>query len=321
MKNKTIGILMGGYSDEFNISMQSGEVVYRTLKNYFKCYKIQILKNKWHLIDGNNKYVIKQKSFSVVERPSIKFDCIFNVIHGAPGEDGQMKKYFDKLKIPITGCDSYTSELTYDKIKCLEFLSSRGIHTADSFIILKNDNFNVDEVISKVGLPCFVKASRSGSSFGIYKAKSKKELLKSIELSFKLDTKVLIESSIEGREFSVGVISYQGEIKVLPITEIVSKNDFFDYNAKYEGEAQEITPAKISNNLKSELNLISKSIFIILGLKGFSRSEFIVNENGIFFLEINTIPGLTNESILPQQALKANISLLELFKNAIHEVI
>ena len=129
-----------------------------------------------------------------------------------------MKKYFDKLKIPITGCDSYTSELTYDKIKCLEFLSSRGIHTADSFIILKNDNFNVDEVISKVGLPCFVKASRSGSSFGIYKAKSKKELLKSIELSFKLDTKVLIESSIEGREFSVGVISYQGEIKVLPIT-------------------------------------------------------------------------------------------------------
>ncbi len=321
MKNKTIGILMGGYSDEFHISMQSGEVVYTTLKNHFYCYKIQILKNNWYLIDGKNKYEVRQKSFSVSERPHIKFDCIFNVIHGAPGEDGQMKKYFEKLKIPITGCDSYAAELTYDKIKCLDFLSSNGIQTAKSFKILKNDNFDIDEVISKVGLPCFVKASRSGSSFGIYKAKNKNDVLKSIESSFKLDTKVLIESNIEGREFSVGVISYHGGIKVLPITEIISKNDFFDYNAKYEGEAEEITPAKISNNLKSKLNLISENIYKLLSLKGFSRSEFIVNENGVFFLETNTIPGLTNESILPQQALKANISLLELFKNAIHEVI
>ena len=321
MKKKTIGILMGGYSDEYDISMESGEVVYKTLKNYFNCYKIHILKNTWYLFVNNKKFIINQKSFSVEKKPHIKFDCIFNVIHGTPGEDGQMKKYFDKLKIPNTGSNSFALELTYDKIKCLDFLSSKGIQIAESCNIIKNDKFNINEIISKVGLPCFVKASRSGSSFGIYKAKTKGEVLKSIELSFKVDTKILIESCIEGREFSVGVISYKDEIKVLPITEIISKNDFFDYNAKYKGEAEEITPAKISNNLKSELNLISEIVYKLLGLKGFSRSEFIVNENGIFFLETNTIPGLTNESILPQQALKANISLLELFKNAISEAI
>ena len=313
---------MGGYSHEHEISLKSGMVVYKTLKEHYNCYRILIKENNWSLIDENdNISTIDKESFEVADHPNLVFDCIFNAIHGTPGEDGKMQKYFSDKKIPITGCNAYQSELTFDKVKCLNFLSSKGIKVAPSIAISKINEFNLKEIEAKVGFPCFIKASNSGSSFGVFKVYNKEEMKNCLDLAFEVDDKVLVESYIDGREFSIGVISFNGKNKVLPITEIITSNDFFDYEAKYKGKAQEITPAKISTELESKLNLVSKNIYELLGLRGFSRSEFIVNCFGIYYLETNTVPGLTSESILPQQAKCANIDLKDLFINAIEEVI
>lgn len=319
---KNIGIIMGGYSQEHEISLKSGIVVYETLKEYYNCFRILIKENNWNLIDENNNLKpIDIASFRVNGYPDLVFDCIFNVIHGTPGEDGKIQKYFKEKKIPITGSDSFQSELTFDKVKCLGFLSSKEIKVAPSLFLLKSNKVKIKEIEDKVGFPCFIKASNSGSSFGVYKVYDKDQMTDCLDSAFKLDDKVLIESFIDGREFSIGVITFKGNIEVLPITEIITSNDFFDFEAKYEGKAQEITPAKISIELESKLKLVSKEIYKLLQLKGFSRSEFIVNKDGIYYLETNTVPGLTPESILPQQAKSANIDLKDLFINAINEVI
>ena len=318
---KNIGIIMGGYSNEYEISIKSGQVVYETLKDYYNCYRIYIKENEWILKKDNDSYTIDIDDFKIDGLTNLKLDCIFNAIHGTPGEDGKMQKYFEDKNIPITGCNSYQSELTFDKIDCLNFLSSKGIKVASSISLLKSEKINVDEIENKIGFPCFVKASNSGSSFGVFKVYDKEEIIHCINSALKVDNKVLIESFIDGREFSIGVISFKGSTKVLPITEIITSNDFFDYEAKYEGKAEEITPANITDELKSELKLLSKKVYNLLELKGFSRSEFIVNDNGIYYLETNTVPGLTSESILPQQAQCADISLKELFINAINEAI
>ena len=318
---KNIGIIMGGYSNEYDISIRSGQVVYETLRDYYNCYRIYIKENEWILKKNNDSHTIHIDDFKIDGLTDLELDCIFNAIHGTPGEDGKMQKYFEDKNIPITGCNSYQSELTFDKIDCLNFLSSKGIKVASSISLLKSEKINVDEIENKIGFPCFVKASNSGSSFGVFKVYDKEEIIHCINSALKVDNKVLIESFIDGREFSIGVISFKGSTKVLPITEIITSNDFFDYEAKYEGKAEEITPANITDELESELKLLSKKVYNILELKGFSRSEFIANDDGIYYLETNTVPGLTSESILPKQAHCADISLKELFINVINEAI
>ena len=318
---KNIGIVMGGYSNEYEISIKSGQVVYETLKDIFNCYRIYIRENEWIIKKDNDSFNIDIDDFVIDGLTDLKLDCIFNAIHGTPGEDGKMQKYFEDKNIPITGCNSYQSKLTFDKIACLNFVSSKGIKVASSISLSNSEKIDVDEIENKIGFPCFVKASNSGSSFGVFKVYDKEEIVNCINSAFEVDNKVLIESFIDGREFSIGVISLNGGIKILPITEIITSNDFFDYEAKYEGKAKEITPANISDELESELKLISEKVYNLLELKGLSRSEFIVNDKGIFYLETNTVPGLTTESILPQQANCAGISLKELFVNAINEAI
>ena len=317
-----IGIIMGGYSREFEISLKSGNVVYNTLKNIYNCYRIHILKDEWFLLNNaNEKLIINRETFKTERGPQIEFDCIFNAIHGSPGENGIMQNYFTKLDVPITGCSSKQSKLTFDKIKCLEFLKNRGIKTADSIVLKKNTKFVMSKVEETIGFPCFVKASKSGSSFGVYKVYNEKEFVDCLNSAFKIDDEVLVESYIEGREFSVGVITFKNKVEVLPITEMIASNDLFDYEAKYEGKSDEITPAKISDELMNKLSQISKNVYNQIGLKGFSRSEFIVNDYGVYYLETNTVPGLTSESILPQQAKCAGITLEDLFSNAIEEVL
>ena len=232
-----------------------------------------------------------------------------------------MQNYFSKHGIPITGCGSKESELTFDKIKCLKFLRNKGVKTAKSISVKKNTEIKSEKIQKEIGFPCFIKASKSGSSFGVYKVYNQKEFIDCLNSAFEIDDEILVETFIEGREFSIGVLTYKNKVTVLPITEIIASNDFFDYEAKYEGKSQEITPAKIDDKLKDKLNKISKDIYNIIGLKGFSRSEFIVNKDGIYFLETNTVPGLTSESILPQQAQHAGITLEDLFVNSIYEVI
>jgi D-alanine-D-alanine ligase len=207
--------------------------------------------------------------------------------------------------------------LTFNKRDCLSVVKEYGIKTAISFYLNKGEAINVEKIIEKVGLPCFVKPNNAGSSFGISKVKTIAEMIPAIEKAFNEDTEILIEAFLDGPEITIGVIEFEGKIKVLPMTEIVTENDFFDYEAKYLGKSQEITPARISNELHQNLEKIAAKVYTILNMSGFSRSEYIIVNNEPHFLEMNTVPGLTTASIIPQQAAAAGISLQTLFHNAI----
>ena len=321
---KNVAIIMGGYSNEYEISLKSGNVVYDTLnKEKYRPYRIHIFKDKWvHVTDNDKEFEINKNDFSVViDNSKITFDCVFNAIHGSPGEDGFMQGYFELLKIPHTSCGMYQAALTFNKRDCLSVLKPYGIKTAESFYVNYGDTIDENAIIKKVGLPCFVKANKAGSSFGITKVYKKEELQNAIDVAFAEDDEIIIESFLDGIEVSVGVISYKGEVTVLPLTEIVSDNDFFDYKAKYLGESQEITPARISEEMTSKVKKVAKKVYQILKMKGFSRSEYIFKDGEPHLLEVNTVPGLTKASILPQQAVAAGISLEALFDNAISEAL
>lgn len=311
---------MGGYSSEYKISLISGNVVYQYLdKTKYNGFRIHIFKEKWVYVDDNDtEFPIDKNDFSTtLNGNKITFDCVFNAIHGTPGEDGLMQAYFELLAIPHTSCDYYQAALTFNKRDLLSVLKPYGIKSAISYYLNKGEHIDTAAIVSKVGLPCFVKPNKAGSSFGISKVKTEAELPVAIEVAYKEDNEIIIESFLDGTEVSVGVINYQGKTTVLPITEIVSENDFFDYEAKYLGKSQEITPARISDEMTQKVGNVAKRAYEILRMKGFSRSEFIIVNDEPFMLEMNTIPGLTTESLIPQQAEAAGISLTDLFTNAI----
>ena len=321
---KNIAIIMGGYSSEYQISLKSGNVVFETLDtSKYNGYRVHIFKDKWVYVNKNDvEFPIDKNDFSVtIKNTKITFDCVFNAIHGSPGEDGYMQGYFKLINIPHTSCGMYQAAITFDKRDCLSVLKPYGIKTAESYFLNLGDSIDKDAIEKKVGLPCFVKANKAGSSFGITKVYKKEELQNAIDVAFKEDDEIIIESFLDGTEVSVGVISYKGVTKVLPITEIVTDNDFFDYQAKYLGQSQEITPARLSKEQEGKVNRIAKKVYEILKMKGFSRSEYIFKDSEPHLLEVNTVPGLTKESILPQQAASAGISLEQLFSNAIEEAL
>ncbi|MCB4807785.1 D-alanine--D-alanine ligase [Tamlana sp. 62-3] len=319
---KNIAIIMGGYSSEYQISLNSGNVVYEVLDTKkYNPYRIHIFKEKWVYVDNNeNEFPINKHDFSVtVNNEKITFDCVFNAIHGSPGEDGYMQGYLELLGIPHTSCNMYQAGVTFNKRDFLSILKPYGIKTAESFYLNLGDEINEAEIIKKVGLPCFVKANKAGSSFGVTKVHKQEDLQNAIDVAFKEDDEIIIESFLDGTEVSIGVITYKGETKVLPITEIVSENDFFDYEAKYLGKSQEITPARLTKIQEENVIAVAKKVYEVLKMKGFSRSEFIFKNDEPYLLEMNTVPGLTKASILPQQATAAGISMSDLFDNAIEE--
>ncbi|RUA09138.1 MAG: D-alanine--D-alanine ligase [Flavobacteriia bacterium] len=317
---KSIAIIMGGYSSEYEISIQSGNVVYQNLDTEkYDLYRILILKEKWVYVDENEvEHPVNVGDFTTtVNGYKIKFDCIFNAIHGHPGEDGTILAYFDLLGLKHTSAPFYQMAVTFNKRDTLSFLKPFGINVARSHYLNKGDKINPEAIIAEVGLPCFVKPNHGGSSFGVSKVKSVERLIPAIEIAMKEDDEILIEQFLEGIEISVGVIEYQNKVKVLPITEIVSENEFFDYDAKYLGKSQEITPARISKEQESNVNTAAEKIYRVLNLSGLSRADFIIVGDKPFFIELNMVPGITSESILPKQARAAGISLKELFGNAV----
>ncbi len=321
---KNIAIIMGGYSSEYKISLKSGNVVYQYLdKNKFNAFRIHIFKDKWVYVDDSDKeYPVNRHNFSViVDKKTLIFDCVFNAIHGTPGEDGFMQAYLELLKLPQTSCNHYQAALTFNKRDLLSVLKPYGIRSAASFQLNLGDPINENKIIEKVGLPCFVKANKAGSSFGISKVYSHKELEPAIQKAYKEDDEIIIEAFLDGTEVSVGIIKYKGSTKVLPITEIVTENDFFDYEAKYEGKSKEITPARITELQEKKVTKLAQRAYDVLKMKGFSRSEFIFVDDEPYMLEMNSTPGLTEESILPEQAKVAGIGLPELFENAINEAL
>lgn len=325
MSKKDIAVVMGGYSDEYKVSLKSGQLIYDSLdRNLYNVYKIVILKDEWYFLDEKeHKLPINKGDFSVSlnSNETLKFDVCFNIIHGSPGENGILQAYWDAIGQAYTGCDFYQSALTFNKKDTLAVLSKYGIPSAKSVYLRKGENINVDEIIETLGLPVFVKPNQSGSSLGISKVKEASELIAATEIAFKEDDEILIESFLNGMEVSVGVVDFKGETIVLGITEIVPKNEFFDYEAKYEGASEEITPARIDEETTKRVEEIAKRAYNSLGMSGFSRSEFILMDGIPYMLEMNTNPGFSPASILPQQTKIYGISIKDLCGNEVEKAL
>ncbi len=324
MAKKHIAVVMGGYSSEFKISMNSGGVVCEALdKNKYEVYPVHILEEGWYFKAKNGtKHAINKADFSFDNgTENIRPDAIFNTIHGTPGEDGYLQAYWDLLKIPHTSADYYQAALSFNKRDCLSVLKNFGVRCAQSYYVNKGSEINVEEIVKKTGLPCFVKPNRSGSSFGVSKVHEMEGVLPAIEKAFEEDSEIIIETAIVGTEVSVGVYMDGDRIIALPVTEIVSENDFFDYEAKYLGQSQEITPARISEEEALMVQKESERIYRLLNMKGITRSEFIIENGKPYFLEINTNPGLSAESIVPKQVREAGMTLTQFFDILIQNVI
>lgn len=320
---KHIAIVCGGYSGEFSISIQSAQVVATHLdKNRYNSYLIVITKDSWYYKDEQNHLIeVNRNDFSLTMKNgvTIHFDGVFNAIHGTPGEDGKLLGYFDMLSIPYTSCAADVSALTFNKYLCNKFVSSFGITLANSVSYTKGENIPYDEITHALGLPLFVKPACSGSSVGITKVKSLDKLPEAITVAFNEGDRVIIEEFIDGREMACGLIEKDNELIVFPLTEIISKKEFFDYEAKYtKGMADEITPP-VNLEMRSELDIKALSSFLYrqFDCKGFVRIDYIVAKDGIYFIEINTVPGISSASILPQQAEAMGMHISELFATAV----
>lgn len=314
-----VAVVMGGYSDESVISIRSGQLILNNLnRSKYTPFEVHILPEGWDVIIDGEKYPINKADFSF-EKEGIKtnFNVVINTIHGTPGEDGQMQAYWQLLGISYTGCGFYQSALTFNKRDTLSVLNKFGIPRATSIYLTKGDPVNAQQIADNLGLPFMVKPNQSGSSLGISKVNSLQEVDKALEFAFAEDSDILIESFLKGMEVSVGVLNYKGKTTVLGITEIVSHNDFFDYEAKYQGKSDEITPARLDEKTEKKVREVAIKAYEALGMSGFTRSEYIIVNGEPHFIEMNTNPGLSPASIFPQQAGVAGVAMSDLFENEI----
>ena len=316
---KNIAILTGGDSAEYDISILSANTVLQHLNpELFKGYIIHLKNDKFTALTKEKKIDVDESNFTFEsEGKRISFDSIFMAIHGSPAENGLIQPYFDNLNIPYTSCNSKVSALTFNKYECNKKLKELGFSCAASFLYKKENNIFEQEIIDRIKLPCFVKPNEAGSSFGISKVKKKEDLRKAINNALHHDNKVLIEQFIDGVEISCGVYTNKNNVHALPITEIVTENEFFDYQAKYEGKCQEITPARISKKLTSQVQKLTSDIYKAIELNGICRIDYIIMNEKAYIIEINTIPGFTEESIIPQQVKSANLKLSVIFENCL----
>ena len=314
-----VAVVMGGYSDESVISLRSGQLILNNLdRTKHEVVEIHILAEGWFAMVDGEKIPLDRSDFSFTQNArKTTFDVAVNTIHGTPGEDGHMQAYWELLEIPYTGCTFYQSALTFNKRDTLSVLSKFNIPRAKSIYASKGENLNGEDIVKRLGLPFFVKPNQSGSSLGVSKVNDLAEFDQALEFAFAEDDEILIESFLKGTEVSVGVINYDGKTTVLGITEIVSLNEFFDYEAKYQGKSEEITPARLSPEIESRVRETAANVYQALGMSGFSRTDFIVMDGVPYFIEINTNPGLSPQSIFPQQAAHAGMAFEDLLENEI----
>ena len=314
-----VAVVMGGYSDESVISLRSGQLILNQLdKTKYQPFEVHVLKDEWYCLIESVKYPINKADFTfTAANQTIKFDVAVNTVHGTPGEDGHLQAYWELIDLPYSGCNYYQSSLTFNKRDTLSVLSKFNIPKAKSIYLTKGAAIDGNKIVAELGLPFFVKPNQSGSSLGISMVSTLDDLPKALDFAFAEDNDILIESYLNGTEVSVGVLNYKGETTVLGITEIVSQNAFFDYEAKYLGKSNEITPARISSELKKLIIETAIKVYESLGMIGFSRTDFIIMNGIPHFIEINTNPGLSPQSIFPQQAVHAKIEMSELLDNEI----
>ena len=320
---KNIAVIAGGPSSEAGISLKSAEVVCANLdKEKFNIYKVTIEGNDWLIASDHGPILIDKNDFTAsLNGAKLKFDGVFVAIHGTPAEDGKLQGYFDMLGIPYNCCGVLAAALTFDKSRTKEYLAPFGILSAKAIGAKKTDDRAqlISHVNEQLSYPVFVKPNKNGSSYGASKVDTKEELGAAISLGFDYDDEILVEEYIKGTEVTCGVISYKGKITALPLTEIRSKSAFFDYKAKYEGNSKEVTPAEIDPAIAKKIQETSTYIYQKLDFKGMCRIDFILRDGHYYMLEVNSVPGLSAESIVPQQARAFGLSLTELFSNSIEE--
>jgi D-alanine-D-alanine ligase len=313
---KKVAVIEGGYSKEKAISIKSAKTVFDNLDRA-KFYPVRVLidENEWTAYYEDGRYSIDKNDFSFTKNGSKNnFEYAFIVIHGTPGEDGKLQSYLDMVGVPYNTSSAAIMALTFQKFHCNQFLKNFGINVPEAELIKPDDEINESQIIDKVKLPCFVKPTDGGSSFGVTKVKNDNELLPAIKEAFNHGSEVIVEENIKGREVTCGVYRDSEGVKVLPITEIISENEYFDYDAKYNGKSKEVTPAEIEEETTDKIQSLTKEIYGILGMKGIVRIDFIINKGGNpFLIEINSVPGMSKESIVPQMAKTNNIELSLLF--------
>ncbi|MFA6945861.1 MAG: D-alanine--D-alanine ligase [Pedobacter sp.] len=317
---KTIALVTGGFTGESVVSLKSAAFVESQIdKNKYDVYKIVVLKEEWYYSDSSSvKHLVDKNDFSItLSGTKINFDAAFIMLHGAPGEDGKLQGYFDLLDIPYTSCDALTSSLTMNKGYSKAIVDGiKDLHIAKSVQLFDNSSAASQKLLDSLVLPLFIKPNNGGSSIGMSKVKTADELPDALVKAFNEDTQVLVEEFIQGREFSIGVYKGKQGIKVLPSTEVIPSNDFFDFEAKYTpGATEEITPGRMSEEEKTKVEQIVSDIYHKLNCKGMVRIDYFLQDitSNFYFVEINTIPGQTAQSFIPQQLKAAGMNITEFY--------
>lgn len=323
---RNIAIIAGGDTSEFQVSLRSAEGIYSFIdKERYNLYIVEMQGLRWEVqLPENEKATIDRNDFSfTTNNQKTKFDFAYITIHGTPGEDGRLQGYFDLLRIPYSCCGVLAAALTYDKFACSQYLRSFGVRVAESLMLRQGQSITPNEVVEKIGLPCFIKPSLGGSSFGVTKVKTAEQIEPAIVKAFSEAQEVMIEAFMEGVEITCGCYKTKDNSVVFPITEVVTTNEFFDYDAKYNGQVDEITPARISDDLTRRVQALTSAIYDILGCKGIIRIDYIITTGDkINLLEVNTTPGMTATSFIPQQVRAAGLDIkdvmTEIIENAIN---
>lgn len=321
MSKKNIAIVAGGDSSEYVVSVRSGANVLKAInQELFTPWLVRMKGKEWIVLEGENKISdIDKSDFSfTVKGQKCKFDYAYIIIHGTPGEDGLLQGYFEMLHVPYSSCDVQSSALTFNKFFCNNYLRSFDIQMAQSVRLIIGEKYSAEQIIASLGLPLFVKPSAGGSSFGVTKVKEAKDLVEAVNKALDESPEAIIEQFIDGREFTCGVVKIGQRKLVLPVTEVIPKNEFFNYESKYiPGMAEEITPARISEELTLKVQALSSRIYDLCSCSGIVRIDYILKGNTFYFLEVNTVPGMTETSFIPQQIKAMGMNLTDLLTDII----
>ncbi len=318
---KNIAVVAGGYSSEYEISINSAQYIYSAIdSSLYNKFLVIITKEKWSVHYNNEIYTVNKNDFSFKPiNEKIIFDFAYITIHGTPGENGLLQGYLEMIGIPHSTCSPLAASLTFDKYTCNHYLQQFGVKISDS-MLLTNKNYSQDSILDNIGVPCFVKPNADGSSFGISKVKKEIDLQEAIDKAFTYCNEVIVERFIDGLEFTCGLIKTKNKEIILPVTEVLPKNEFFDFEAKYDPNmAEEITPARIPEELTKRIKDLSSRVYDILKCRGIIRIDYIIKDNCIFLIEVNTTPGMTSNSFIPKQIEAAGLNISDIITTIIEQ--